>query len=189
MSSTNRGSNRAVLDAYYTPESTIHNFLDEYGLEMNDFNVLEPSAGSGAFCKVLRERYPNIHIHANEIRSEMSNILSNYADVVTNEDFLSLQPLHKYDLIIGNPPFLLALESIKKCFEISKCNTTIIMLLRTAFLETKSRYEFWKEHPLNGLYTLANRPSFGGTGTDSCSYSFFVWDHSNKQEIKTIWGR
>ena len=60
------------------------------------------------------------------------------------------------------------------------------MLLRTAFLESKKRYDFWQKHPLNCLYTLSQRPSFTGHGTDATSYSWFIWNGTNKQVIKTI---
>lgn len=66
-------------------------------------------------------------------------------------------------------------------------NGKLIFLLRTAFLESKSRYDFWQENPLSGLYVMSKRPSFTGNGTDATSYSWFVWDKStNKQEIKVI---
>ena len=61
------------------------------------------------------------------------------------------------------------------------------MLLRTAFLESKSRFEFWQQYPLSGLYTLSKRPSFTGKGSDATSYSWFIWDNrTDKQEIKVI---
>ena len=60
------------------------------------------------------------------------------------------------------------------------------MLLRTAFLESKKRYDFWQRHPVSKLYVLSQRPSFTGKGTDATSYSWFIWDNSDKQEIKVI---
>ena len=50
----------------------------------------------------------------------------------------------------------------------------------------KVRYQFWQQYPINGLYVLSQRPSFTGHGTDATSYSFFIWNNSNKQEIKVI---
>jgi hypothetical protein len=78
------------------------------------------------------------------------------------------------------------MEFIEHCFEIGDKDTEIIILLRTAFLESKKRYEFWQKHKLNGLYVLSQRPSFTGKGTDATSYSFFVWNNSDKQDIKVI---
>lgn len=60
------------------------------------------------------------------------------------------------------------------------------MLLRTAFLESKKRYNFWQKHLLNKLYVLSQRPSFTGKGTDATSYAWFIWNGSDKQEIKVI---
>lgn len=66
-------------------------------------------------------------------------------------------------------------------------NGKLIFLLRTAFLESKSRHDFWQENPLSGLYVLSKRPSFINGKTDATSYSWFVWDKStDKQEIKVI---
>ena len=63
----------------------------------------------------------------------------------------------------------------------------LIFLLRTAFLESKSRYSFWQNNPLTALYTLSKRPSFTGKGTDATSYSWFIWDNSTiNQYIKVI---
>lgn len=60
------------------------------------------------------------------------------------------------------------------------------MLLRTSFLESKNRYEFWQRYPLNGLYVLNKRPSFTGHGTDATNYAWFVWNNSEKQTIKVL---
>ena len=65
----------------------------------------------------------------------------------------------------------------------------LIFLLRTAFMESDQRFEFWQQedHRLAGLYTLHKRPSFTGHGTDATSYSWFVWQPgSSHQTIKII---
>lgn len=54
MSATNRGTKRVESDFYATPETTIHNFLNNY--QLKDGNMLEPSAGNGNFLKIIRER-------------------------------------------------------------------------------------------------------------------------------------
>jgi hypothetical protein len=60
------------------------------------------------------------------------------------------------------------------------------MLLRLAFLESKRRFNFWQQYPVNKLYILSQRPSFTGKGTDATAYAWFVWDGSDKQEVKVI---
>lgn len=98
-------------------------------------------------------------------------------------DFLELDIDKKYDVIIGNPPYSLAKEFVEKSLNCLKDDGVLIFLLRTAFLESKSRYEFWQKNPLSGLYTLSKRPSFINGRTDACSYSWFVWDKSDKNQI------
>ena len=94
---------------------------------------------------------------------------------------------NKYDIIIGNPPYSKAIEFVKKSLELLEENGILILLLRTAFLESRARYEFWQENPLSRLYTLSKRPSFTGKGTDATSYSWFMWDkQTNNQYIKVI---
>jgi len=193
MSATNRGIKRNDSDFYITPDKTIKNFLNNY-YELN-FPLLDPCAGNGAFPKVIRESgYTNHTITCVESRKEEYNNLLQYTD--KNEihiaDFLTWNHSHAFQTIISNPPFSLAEEFIKKCFEISRDNTEIIMLLRLAFLESQKRYDFWQQYPVNELYVLSDRPSFTGHGTDATAYGFFVWKKDfklgerNRQLIKVI---
>ena len=183
MSATNRGSKRIESDFYATPLDCIQNFINNYG-QING-EVLEPSAGNGNIVSVIKQNGNN-NVLALELREEERNALLAIADEVEIDDFLNFESDKHFDYIIGNPPYSLAQEFLEKCFEIANENTVIIMLLRTAFLESKKRYQFWQDHPLNGLYVLSKHPSFTGKGTDATSYSWFVWDGTDKQEIKVI---
>ena len=121
-----------------------------------------------------------------ELREEEYNNLCrlNIDDVIINS-YYNIRD--KFDIIIGNPPYSEAQEFIEHSFELLNENGILIFLLRTNFLESKKRYEFWKKNPLSKLYTLSKRPSFTGKGTDATSYSWFIWDNSsNVQEIKVI---
>lgn len=184
ISATNRGAKRIDSDFYATPISTVHTFLDNYKLK--DGAILEPSAGNGNIIKAIYEKgYWYNYITSVEIRDEYKNLIE-YSNEVCINDFLTWQSKKQYSTIISNPPHSLAQEIIEKCFEIADENTEIIMLLRTAFLESKKRYDFWQKHSLNGLYVLSQRPSFTGKGTDATSYAWFIWNNSGKQEIKVI---
>lgn len=187
MSATNRGTERKPHDFYATPIDCIENFIDNYGGVISG-DILEPSAGNGNVIKALRNKNINGDITAIEIRNEEFDRLSEISDTVIIDDFLNgLDHIKKYDYIIGNPPYTYAIEFVEKCLDLLKDDGKLIFLLRTAFLESKSRYKFWQENPLSGLYVLSKRPSFTGKGSDATSYSWFVWDKStNKQEIKVI---
>ena len=185
MSATNRGAERKPYDFYATPVEVVKNFLSNYKLP--EGNILEPSAGNGNIIQSIKEFGYLNNITAIEIREEERDNLTQISDKVIIDDFLKWESDKEYDIIIGNPPYSYAKEFIEKCFKISNENTIIIMLLRTAFLESKSRYEFWQQHPLSGLYVLSKRPSFTGKGTDATSYAWFVWDNrTNNQTIKVI---
>lgn len=185
MSATNRGTERKPYDFYATPVDVVTNLLNNYDLPKG--NILEPSAGNGNVIKALRDKGIQNNITAIEIREEEENNLNILSDKVIIDNFLDWNPDKDYAVIIGNPPYSIAREFIEKCFEIANENTVIIMLLRTAFLESKSRFEFWQEHPVTELYVLSKRPSFTGKGTDATSYSWFIWDNrQSKQVIKVI---
>lgn len=190
MSATNRGSERKPSDFYPTPLNTIRTFLDNYELNKNGI-ILEPCAGNGNFIKVIREYGYTNKIVANEILEEHIPRLKELGiDIIHNKDFLQedVEGFCKEDVttIITNPPFSLAREFLEKCFK-EYPNAEVIMLLRTAFLESKSRRDFWNKYTLNGLYTLTERPRFINNKSDATSYSFFVFTpNSNKQTIKVI---
>lgn len=187
MSATGRGTERKPHDFYATPVDCVENFINNYGIDRIKGNILEPSAGNGNVIQALREKKVQGTITALELRAEERDSLTQISDKVIIADFLKWEADKDYDVIIGNPPYTYAREFIEKCFKIANDNTVIIMLLRTAFLESKSRYEFWQQHPLSGLYTLSKRPSFTGKGSDATSYSWFIWDNrTDKQEIKVI---
>ncbi len=182
MSSTNRGSERQISDFYPTPLAVMENLLLHHKLK--DGPLLEPCAGTGNLLKVIKYYY-DIPLTSVEIRPEEESTLQPYGDVFI-ADYLEWKPDKQYKTIITNPPFNLAMDVIMKSFEIADEDTEIIMLLRLAFLESKSRYAFWQNHPLSKLFVLSCRPSFTGKGTDSAAYGWFIWNKGKEQTIKII---
>jgi hypothetical protein len=183
MSATNRGTNRNKNDFYATPKDVVHNILQTINLNKYGDNILEPGAGNGNICSTIKKIYPNKHITAIELRKEEENNLKQCSNIVIIDDYLNMNINCKYDIIIGNPPYSIAIEFINTSLNILNNNGIIIFLLRTAFLESKSRYDFWQKNPPSGLYTLSKRPSFTGHGTDATSYSWFTWDKSTTNQI------
>lgn len=187
MSATNRGAERKPYDFYATPLDVVENLLNNIDLSTYGNKVLEPSAGNGNISKIIKEKYPEKELTSMEIREEEYNNLIQISDKVIIGNFLEDKINYKYNIIIGNPPYSLAKEFVEKCIDSLNDDGVLIFLLRTAFLESKSRYEFWQKNPLSRLYTLSKRPSFTGKGTDATSYSWFIWDKStNNQCIKVI---
>lgn len=188
MSATNRGAVRKPYDFYATPIDVVENLLDNIDTSnWGKYEILEPSAGNGNVVKAIRNKACGGYITSIEIREEEIDKLKMISDNVIIGDFFELKIDKKFDIIIGNPPYSCAKDFIEKSLKMLNDDGKLIMLLRTAFLESKSRYEFWQKNKLNGLYVLSKRPSFTGNGTDATSYSWFIWDKSTeKQEIKVI---
>ena len=187
MSATNRGSVRNPYDFYATPINVVENILSSFDISDRGVSILEPSAGNGNISRTIKKYYPNKYITSVEIReSEVLN-LAECSNEVKIGDYLTMDIPNKYDIIIGNPPFNNAIEFIKKSLTLLNDDGVLIFLLRTSFLESNRRYDFWQEHPVSGLYALSRRPSFTGSGTDAASYSWFIWDNRKTgQTIKVI---
>jgi len=186
MSATNRGSKRNKNDFYETPQYCITNFLNHHWLD-NNAVIFDPGCGSGAFPKALRKSGYLNQIDAIDIDEMIYRI-----DEVDNKyfgNFIEFNPPYEYDVVIGNPPYCLAKEFVKKSFEIvNKNKFEIIMLLRINFLGSQDRHDFWQKFPVNDIYVLSKRPSFAENGkdTDATEYAFFVWNGSDEQHIYVI---
>ena len=112
MSATNRGCERKAYDFYATPPETVRAFLANFD------GILEPSAGNGQIVKVLREGGYDNRIDAVELRPEERGTLEALADNVTIGSFFDYEPDCGYDVIIGSPPYSLALDFINKSLEL-----------------------------------------------------------------------
>ena len=191
MSATNRGTKRKESDFYATPLDAVYALLDNYkGICPND-HILEPSAGNGNIIKALRKSGYKNFITAVELREEeKNNLKENGASEVAILDFLQygeLVNINNYDVIIGNPPYSMAKEFIDKSLSLLNPGGRLIFLLRTNFLESKKRFEWWQDRLPSKLYVLSKRPSFTGNGTDATSYSWFIWEKSNKVYTTSVY--
>lgn len=196
MSSTNRknAKKRQIADYYVTPQDCIKEFLNEWMLDLNgefwDDKLcvgerpdralwLDPCAGGDvkhemSYPKVLKEMF-NVDVGTIDIRQD------SLAEI--KEDFLKIQfdKKEKFDVVITNPPFNLAMEIIEKSFECVKEGGYVVMLLRLNFFGSKSRKLFWDKHLPVFTYVHHKRMSFiDDGGTDSIEYvhMVFVKDYS-----------
>ncbi|MHA1670450.1 MAG: Eco57I restriction-modification methylase domain-containing protein [Promethearchaeota archaeon] len=105
--------NNAIGQVYtpdYVADFMVQNIKNHY-LSLHDnidqVEVLEPSTGKGVFLKSLLNRGFN-NITAYELDPNLNKILlENYPNVKFNfTNFLGADPNDKFDIIIGNPPYL-----------------------------------------------------------------------------------
>ena len=94
-------SNQKSLGQYFTPR-LIAEFMVDLISKDHNAQILEPAAGRGVFLDVLAEKgYKNIDAF------EIDKHLKNESSVkITYDDFITLKSEKKYDVIIGNPPYV-----------------------------------------------------------------------------------
>ena len=182
MSSTNRNMVRNANDYYITPKEHIKLFWDNFNIHNYidpNLKVLDSSAGgdpnhpSMPYPTILQP-YFNNPIETVDIRQDSS------ANIKTS--YLGLNLPEKYDIIISNPPFDLAMEFIQKALTDVKTDGYVIMLLRLNFFGSKKRYSFLQNNMPVQCYVHSKRMGFNPeypNKTDSIEYAHFVWQ-SNK---------
>lgn len=186
MSSTNRGYDRHKSDYYITPQDQIELFLNKFKPEEEFINCplfLDPCAGGDVNHKMsypeslINYGYQERYIDTIDIRDD------SLAKV--KGDYLDIDCKNKYDVIITNPPFNIAINIIKKALGDIKDNGYVIMLLRLNFLGSKQRFGFWQNNKPKYIFVHHKRMSFTDKGgTDSVEYAHFVWQKGCKNDTK-----
>ncbi len=85
---------------YFTPE-VVANFMVELADLSVKSSILEPSCGEGVFIKLLQSKGFN-NLTAFEIDEDLAQEYTG----VRYESFVSAKIDEKFDLIIGNPPYI-----------------------------------------------------------------------------------
>lgn len=159
MSSTGRLRDRQEDDFYETPAwctDAILPFLDLTG------DILEPAAGHGAIAqRLLAAGVPRDRLHLNELDGERAKTCSSLTTLPTLvSNFLTPEwHLHDYDLVITNPPYVLAQEFILQAKEAATFEGEVAMLLRLNILSGLKRVPFWKKNAAD-IFVLPKRPSY-----------------------------
>lgn len=156
---TDSVKNKGVV---FTPEY-ITNFMADFIEDDMRLKIFEPCCGKGVFLKTLIERgYKNIH--ANDIDSVFVDECKTSFNSVSyyNNNFIDFNQEDKYDVIIGNPPYVkiqnlanedivkiknqydikgnldLYLYFIVKCVDMLKDDGKLIFIIPNSFMYNKS---------------------------------------------------
>ena len=85
----------------YFTERVIAEYMVSLITHEKDCSVLEPSCGQGVFLSCLHDKG-----YTNTCAYEIDNTLAKNFQEVRYESFISVPTEQKYDVIIGNPPFI-----------------------------------------------------------------------------------
>lgn len=100
------------------------------------------------------------------------------------EDYLAREEtaLVKGSTVFMNPPFSKACEFVEKSFELGA--RKIVCFQRFAWLESRSRREFWEKYPPNRVYICGDRapcwrhdiPEEERASSAPTAHAWFVWE-------------
>lgn len=187
MSSTNRSISRNshVADYYKTPVQSILDFLMEFwndnpSFDFNGKDILDPCAGGiknkedMSYPEAIKKWKFNLQPKIITIDTRSDSIADIFAD------YRLWQAPQKYDVIITNPPFGIALDIIKKALIDCKLQGLVIMLLRLNFFGSRERASWFDKFMPTWCYVHSRRMKFMNTkNTDSIEYMHAVWIAGN----------
>ena len=176
-------SERAENDFYATPPEEVINILNYEPLEEGQI-VLEPCCGMGHMIQGI-----DTHIKDKGLIGKVKVVGTDLIDrgntdprIVQGLDFFSeTYPFsNKADVIIMNPPYDIIERFTLKAFERAD---KIIMLARTQFAESQSRYEnIFKDNPPTKIYQYVDRIAcykngdFSKKQSSAQAYAWFVFE-------------
>ena len=83
-----------------------------------------------------------------------------------------------YDLVMGNPPYSLVEEFVRRGISVTKTSGHIMYLVRLGFLASQRRnFGLYQEHPPVYAIPLGERPSFTKNGVSDVKtdYALIIW--------------
>jgi len=196
VSSKKRKKKPIEGDRYYTPKWLVDLCL-RYVLPVvcpqNPVDILEPTAGTGRFVNGIRDKYPEALITAIDLMPPNDNPWPE-ANEFYFGDYLDFEfGAGTFDLAIGNLPFIPMIDMLLNSFIHAKQS---IFLLRTGFLSSSERREFFDDYRPTNVFIIPNRPSFDVPPevladpeydwkegqTDYADYCFACWNRMSYTE-------
>jgi len=191
---------RKPLDAYYTPDALASALVDLLPCGWWE-DVLEPSAGGGAFCRAALEAGAMI-VTAVDLNPDApalahSGVRRSVSDFLDYRRIGSNGRVSPYDAAIGNPPFAretgrfndkgdpilepIAIEHVVHALSCVRRGGDVAFLLRWGLLCGGSRAAFWRQYPPWKVWPIAQRPRNWPAAFD---YGWYWWRKGKKRETK-----
>ena len=155
---------RNSSDFYQTSPTMTQHLLDRIGIE-KDLSICDPSCGHGAIVRVLEQ-------------NEYSNV--DYSDINLEENPKDyLKSTMKYDYILTNPPFSLALEFILTSYK--NARRGFFLLLPLDYLHGLERYKKQVFSGLKKVGIFIRKPMLSNELRDDGKYDTgmmcYAWYH------------
>jgi len=174
---------RSKADFYPTEQALIDAYIQKERWQILDYAaksevvVADLGAGDGRWGLSLKKKYPDVYILGLDIR-DLPDPGFDYW--YPNRNFLETINPKTWDVILGNPPYNIAMEWLNKCLEkINKRYGEIHLLLPLSFLSGEKRYnEFYSNKIVPDVTICSTRPSFSEDGKTypSREYGMFKWE-------------
>lgn len=183
LSGGNKVADRVENDFYATDPKAVTMLFDalddpKFGIKYNHDSFMEPSVGNGNIAKTVVARF-----HPGRCR---------YIDIVDRgypgtivQDFMSYQSDEKFDLIVANPPYSIALDFVQKCRNMLEPNGILAVFLKIQFWEGEKRQKDFYDWPPLRCYPFSLRMHTWNNGNDpskaaerirtTMCHAWFVW--------------
>lgn len=186
------------LQFFGTPKKVAEEMTNQIiGMWEPNLKVLEPSAGQGSLIEQILEVRPHAQVTAVEINDINNAVLkskfeNNDQVILIEGDFLSLNDLGSFDLILANPPFTKGLDiaHIKHMYKFLKKGGQLIVLSSegVTFNQQKQFEDFrnWVEDI--GSYRKLDSGSFteSGTGCNVVLWEIRKYDDNEPEPITNL---
>ena len=183
LGASNHTDKERETNDFYATEGRAAELL----LEVEQFSptVWENAVGAGDLAEIFVK---------NGYKVRASDIIDRgYSDTEIADFLLTERDKNDFSRdIITNPPYSMATEFVKHALDISMDSTKVAMFLKIQFLESKKRYELFKEYPPKRVYVFVNRVNCGKNGvfgkeSSAVCYCWFVWEKGFKGKPTIDW--
>lgn len=171
---------RAANDYYATDPRALEMLLER---EAFTHDVWEPACGEGNLSKVLTEAGYSVR----------STDLIDRGYGTGGVDFLNETEVWHGD-IVTNPPYIYALEFVKKSLDLLEDGHKTAFFLRLQFLEGKKRRVFFDSAPppirvyvFSSRMRCARNGVFAASGDDAVCFAWFIWEKGFKGKPVIEW--
>jgi hypothetical protein len=170
------------LDAYFSPPEAVTSLIHIEARYLPKC-IWEPAAGDGAIVRPLQAAGFTV------VASDIADY--GLVDCESGVDYLTAKPIPGVEGIVTNPPYKLAVRFAEKAL---RENHYLALLLRTNFLESTARLQFFRKHQPARIWISSRRLPMmhrhgwqGPRAPSNTCFAWFIWDAHTDQKRVVDW--